>query len=270
VQHVPTFDSEHLTSIAKILAETAEGLTGSQIGHLLEQCQIPDPTPSMTKWKRLYNAFAEFQNQRKFGNHVIVFINRAMNPVQYTGTPQAFARRRDELNAVLSFSGFFIGNDGKVAWSDKAKNLDEALARASRLHAALVTRNVHADVLRYCRAELLRENYFHAVFEATKSIASKIRQLSGLTSDGAELAQGAFGLPKDGTSPLLSVNELKTDTDRGEQRGFTNLLVGVFGTVRNPLAHNPKAEWPMGEQDAMDILTLVSLIHRKIDQARKL
>jgi uncharacterized protein (TIGR02391 family) len=124
-------------------------------------------------------------------------------------------------------------------------------------------------VLRYCKAELLQENYFHAVFEATKSIAAKIRGLSGLASDGAELAQGAFGLPKDGTPPLLAVNDLRTDTDRGEQRGFANLLVGLFGTVRNPLAHNPKAEWTMDEQDAMDILTLVSLIHRKLDQARK-
>jgi hypothetical protein len=84
----------------------------------------------MTKWKRLYNAFVEFQNHRQFGNHVIVFINRAMNPVQYTGTPQAFARRRDELNAVLSFSGFVVGSDGKVSWSDKAKYLDEALSPA--------------------------------------------------------------------------------------------------------------------------------------------
>ena len=34
-----------------------------------------------------------------------------------------------------------------------------------------------------------------------KSIAAKIRGLSGLQSDGAELAQGAFGLPKDGSPP---------------------------------------------------------------------
>lgn len=49
-----------------------------------------------------------------------------------------------------------------------------------------------------------------------------------------------------------------------------NLLIGLFGTVRNPLAHNSKVEWPMEESDAMDILTLASLIHRKIDRSRKL
>lgn len=269
MEHISPFDSEHLTSIAKILADTTEGLTGFEIGSLLTQSKIPDPTPSITKWKRLYNAFVELQNQRDFGNHVVVFINRAMNPVQYTGSPQVFAKRRDQLNVVLSFSGLFVGEDGKVRWSEKAKNLDQALERAGRLQSALVNRCVHSDVLHYCKSELLQENYFHAVFEATKSIASKIRTLSGLTSDGAELAQDAFKLPKDGTLPILAINSLKNDTDRGEQRGFTNLLIGLFGTVRNPLAHTPKSEWLMEEQDALDILTLVSLIHRKLDRAKK-
>jgi len=105
VHRVAAFDAEHLTSIAKILADTAEGLTGSQIEHMLRECRLPDPTPTMTKWKRLYNAFVEFQNARQMGNHVVIFVNRAMNPVQYTSDPGAFERRRDQLNAVLSFSG---------------------------------------------------------------------------------------------------------------------------------------------------------------------
>jgi uncharacterized protein (TIGR02391 family) len=192
-----------------------------------------------------------------------------MKPVLYTSDRGAFERRRDELNTVLSFSGFSIGDDGQVRWAKRATNLDEALERASRLQSALKSRGVHEDVLRFCRAELLQGNYFHAVFEATKSIAAKIRTLSGLTSDGAELAQSVFGLPKNGDPPILAINDLKTDTDRGEQRGFTNLLIGLFGTVRNPLAHNPKVEWPMEERDALDILTLTSLIHRKLDRARK-
>ena len=86
---------------------------------------------------------------------------------------------------------------------------------------------------------------------------------------GALVDLSAFGLPKDSSAPILAINELKTDTDRGEQRGFTNLLIGLFGTVRNPLAHNPKVEWPMEERDALDILTLTSLIHRKLDRAQR-
>ncbi len=191
-----------------------------------------------------------------------------MNPVQYTADPAVFGRRRDQLNAVLAFSGISIGDDGRTRWESKATNLEQALGRANRLHAALVSRGVHADVLKFCRAELLAENYFHAVFEAMKSIAAKIRQLSGLTSDGAALVTEAFALGQSGT-PILAINALVTETDKGEQRGFVNLLVGLFGTIRNPGAHNPKIEWPMPEQDALDILTLASLVHRKLDRTRK-
>src|SRR6185503_606026 len=220
----------------------------------------------ITKWKRLLNAFGEYQNRRQFGNHVVVFINRVMKPVQYTENPNKFLERRDRLNTVLAFSGMYVDTDGKVKRSQRAANLNEAMERASRLHAALSSRAVHRDVLEYCRAELLQENYFHAVFEATKSIAAKVRQLSGLVNDGAQLIQAALA----GASPLLAINDLRTDSDRSEQSGFVNLLVGVFGTVRNPLAHNPKVEWAMDEQDALDTLTLVSMIHRKLDRARRL
>jgi len=41
-------------------------------------------------------------------------------------------------------------------------------------------RGIAGDVLRFCRPELLEGNYFHAVFEATKSVAQKLRDRTGL------------------------------------------------------------------------------------------
>jgi len=265
MEKVAVFNPQQLEAISKILAETSAGLTGSRIGYLLQDCQIPDVSPAMTKWKRLFNAFVEYQNKRQFGNHVLMFINRAMNPVNYTSCPEVFSSRQAELNSVLAFCGMAVGDDGKIRRAAPARDLDDAIARADRLHATLATRKVHPDVLKFCRAELLDKNYFHAVFEAMKSIAAKIRELSGLTSDGADLVQQAFG----GKTPLLAVNSLATETERGEQRGFVNLLIGLFGTIRNPAAHNPKIEWEMSEQDALDVLTMASLIHRKLDRAHR-
>ena len=46
-----------------------------------------------------------------------------------------------------------------------------------------------------------------------------------------------------------------------------NLLKGLFGTFRNTTAHAPKIAWPIDKQDALDILSLVSLVHRRIDSA---
>lgn len=260
------FSSQHLEAACRVLADTERGLSGTQIERLLQEIEVADTSPGMTKWKRLFNAMAGVQNQHQVGNHLIMFINRAMNPVNYAREPEAFAWRRDELNVVLAFSGFYVREDGKVGYADTAATLDAARARAGRLKTALESRAVHAEVLNYCRSELLEENYFHAVFEATKGVAERIRLLSGLNSDGADLVNKAFA----GQQPVLALGPLISESEKSEQKGFANLLIGLFGAVRNPLAHAPKTNWPMSEQDALDILTLASLIHRKLDGTQKM
>lgn len=265
---IEPFSSQQIEAVSRVLADTNDGLTGSEIAFILGDAGIPDVDAANTKWKRLYNAIASIQNDKGVGNHLLMVVTRAMNPVRYTSRPDDFERRRQSLNAVLVLAGYELRDDGKLIRVPVARTVDEAVTRASRMSAALIARGVHSDVLLYCRAELLDRNYFHAVFEATKSIAAKVRTLSGLDGDGADLIQRAFGANKD-APPVLSINSLATETERGEQRGFVNLLVGVFGTVRNPLAHSPKYEWSMSEQDALDILTLVSLVHRKLDKAKR-
>jgi len=112
---------------------------------------------------------------------------------------------------------------------------------------------------------LLADNYFHTVFEATKSIAEKIRSKTGLTTDGAPLVDEAFSFKN--KLPHLALSSLQTESEKSEQKGFANLLKGVFGTFRNTTAHAPKVIWVIEEQDALDILSTISLIHRRLDNA---
>jgi uncharacterized protein (TIGR02391 family) len=76
----------------------------------------------------------------------------------------------------------------------------------------------------------------------------------------------AFALGKAGI-PLLAFNSLQTDTERNEQNGMINLMKGMFSAFRNPTAHAAKISWTITEQDALDLLTLASLLHRRIDSA---
>lgn len=168
---------------------------------------------------------------------------------------------------MLAFAGFQLGENGKLKQTPVAETHNQAAARASKLREHLISRKVHPDVLRYCKEELLVDNYFHAVFEATKSVAEKIRQRTGLSSDGAELIDQAFSFK--GAVPYLALNSLKTDSEQSEQKGFMNLLKGLFGTFRNTTAHAPKIIWKIDELDALDILSLISLVHRRLDLAIK-
>lgn len=265
MQRIEPFTSQKLEAACRVLADTNRGLTGSEIGYLIQDCKIEDVTPAMTKWKRLFNALGEAQNKHQVGNHLIMFINRALDPVGYARDKEKFEWRRSELNVVLAFSGFAVREDGKVSRTTKETTLKGARQRAGALRAQLEDRGAHEEVFNYCRAELVDENYFHAVLEAVKGIAERTRNMSSLTTDGADLFNTAFSVKK----PILKINALKTDTEISEQKGFSNMLVGLFGAVRNPVAHAPKTSWPMSEQDALDILSTVSFIHRKLDNAIK-
>lgn len=264
--HIPCFDVTLLEAVCKVLADTSNGLKGEEIGHILTDMGVADPDPTLTKWKRLFNALALAQHSHQSGNHLIMCVNRAMKPARYISMPELFEWRRDGLNVALAFAGYAVREDGQVVHTTRETTLAGARARASRLRSLLETRGTHLEVFKYCRAELLEENYFHAVLEAVKGVAERIRQLSGLVSDGAELVNQVFSTK----APILALNALSSETEISEQKGIVNLLVGVFGAIRNPTAHAPKVIWTMPEQDAIDVFALLSFIHRKLDNARKI
>lgn len=258
---VPKLKTAHLEAICAVLGNTDEGLTGSQIGKLLILCGIADPLPGTTKRHRLFAALNAQQYQDNSANRVLEFVQMALDPARFLGRAPTFGKLRSDINQALAFCGLRLREDGNFEKVTEARTLSEAQERAGRLRSHLNQRDVHPDVLIFCRAELLQENYFHAVFEATKSVAEKIRQKTGLTSDGVDLVDKAFGL---GT-PLLAINTLKTETEQSEQKGFASLLKGMFGTFRNVMGHAPKLTWPIAEADALDILSLISYLHRRLD-----
>lgn len=260
---IPCFSPGQLEQLCKVLADTHNGLTGSQIGQILQQAGIEDIDPRNTKWKRLFNALARRHSEDGHGSAVLDFIKYALAPARYGGNRQTFERRRRAVNSPLAFVGLRYGKDGRFYRTSRAQTLDEAEQRADRLRSELEVRGVHPDVLKYCRAELLEDNYFHAVLEATKSVAEKIRERTNIEGDGAPLVDVALG----GDSPVMRINDLSTESKRSEQSGFVNLLKGLFGVFRNPTAHEPRRVWTMEEEDALDLFVLASYAHRRIDEA---
>lgn len=257
------FSQSELEAIAAALADTSEGITGSEIGHILASLKMADPDPTMTKWKRLHNAFVERQNRSQNRRAILEFIRQVMKPERYARDPARFEPLRTNVNRALVFSGLAVDAAGTLHSVAKAQTLPEAARRAQELRADLTTRGVHPDILRFCRAELVADNYFHAVLEATKSISDKLRSKTGLTSDAAVLAKEALT----GDPPILAINPLSTESEKSEQRGFANLVMGTFGMFRNTTAHEARILWEMDKADAEDLLSLASLIHRRLDSA---
>jgi uncharacterized protein (TIGR02391 family) len=257
------FTQSQLQAIADALGDTDRGLTGSEIGHLLMSCRMTDTDPGLTKRHRLYNALVASQNARLDRIAVLAFIRKTMKPERFIRTPERFEPMRSNLNEALAFAGLMVSEAGEIENADKAATLSEAKQRAQQLRADLNIRGAHPDVLRFCREELLADNYFHAVLEAVKSVGEKIRAKTGLTDDGGPLVDRALA----GSPPMLAINSLANDSEVSEQKGFANLVRGTFGMFRNPTAHAARITWDMSKEDAEDLFSIVSLIHRRLDKA---
>jgi uncharacterized protein (TIGR02391 family) len=91
-----------------------------------------------------------------------------------------------------------------------------------------------AKVREACAILLLHGHFAQGVLEAAKVMRDVLRQASGLDLDGDRLAGKALNPD----NPLIVLGDLSTETGRSRQRGVMLIAQGIFGAVRNPLAHH--------------------------------
>ena len=254
---VQSFPEGQIEALARHLGECG---SGSDINRVLTDRNLVDGSGESTKWRRLYWIFLTSQKEHKCANRILDFVQAFLTPARYVGRSKEFEMLRTELNSILAFAGLEYGKDGQFRFCKAATTLDEAEQRVQTIKQKFDGRPMHSEVHKYCRKELMQDNYFHAVFEATKGLAQRIREMSGIQGDGASLIDKVFSVE----APILAINSLQTETEKSEHKGFAALLKGCFAAIRNPLAHEPKILWN-GEDDAADYLTLISLLHRKLD-----
>lgn len=255
-----------IENIANILGDTNEGFTGSEIHNFLIQSQIEDIDPTNTKRIRLYNAFAASHNKEKCSNNILKFIQVSLAPARFVNNIERFETLRGKVNQQLAFCGYCYMPDGTFNSIKKASTIEDVKIKAVNLKKEIEQRNGHVELIKYCKEELLANNYFHAVFEANKGLLERIRELSGCNTDGNELIEYVFSTK----NPILIINNFITDSEKNEHRGFCNILKGLCGMFRNPTAHEPKIYWSIEEQDALEILGVISYCHRRLDKAQKI
>ena len=256
----PLFTPEHFESVARELGEL---VSGTQLDQLFSAKGIVDVSRQSTKWRRIHISLLARQEADRCGNNVAAFIMAVMAAGRHVSDQLRYETARSALNKVLIFDGLQLAEDGKFRQVNAANTISEAKRRADGMASRLRGRDIHPEILPYCREELMQENYFHAVFEAAKSVAQRLRDMTGLPLDGAALIDKCFAE----SQPQIWINALRTETERSEHKGFALLLKGAFAAIRNPTAHEPKILW-QGEDDAADYFTLLSMLHRKLDSAR--
>lgn len=272
---------QQLKSVCAVLADTNRGLTKTELSKTLQHCRIVSIDDGnrnigngslyqigLNKRDWLYSCFANEINTQQTYTRIYAFIESALNPINYTSVEKRdkYQWLYEELNKVLLLVGLQVQKDGKITGVPKAATLDEVDRRLNSLHKKLYDRAIHSEVSKYCIKDYLRKDYFDAVFEASKGLAERVRQITGLTKDGGELFQSAFST-KD---PYIFFNSMKTQSELSEFIGLKELLEAIFHLARNPEAHIPKVNWIVEETKALDILTLISFAHKYLDECHRM
>ncbi|WP_027416500.1 TIGR02391 family protein [Aneurinibacillus terranovensis] len=257
------FSKNEIEAISKIIGDTSKGATGSEIIGLLAQLNVRVQNSNLTKWRMLNLSLNHIQDTQNSPANVIKFIELFIDPTRFVDDPDSFKEHKTNLNKVLLLSGREINNQGKIMPARKAETLDEASVRANELKHKLIHRSIHSHVLKFCEPEYLQQNYFHAVFEAVKSILERLRDITSIQEDGVKLVTTVF----DEKRPKLSFNKFQTPSEQNELMGFRSLIVGLVKMIRNTHAHEAKLNWAIEEKDALDVLTMVSYVHRKLDES---
>jgi uncharacterized protein (TIGR02391 family) len=104
------------------------------------------------------------------------------------------------------------------------------------------------------------------VLEACKSLAERLRTMTGVAGDGAGLVDATLSPGKSGQA-RVAINSGRTQTEADEQKGFGNLCKGLFSMFRNPTAHDPRLLRSMPDDELLEAMTTLSFAHRRLDRA---
>ena len=245
MSRIDSLPEAHVQTLAKVLGVCG---TGSEISRVLRDRQLEDKSGESTKWKRLYWVFMNTQRTYGCANRMLDFIRAFLAPGRFVGRTELFEEHRNALNEVLSLSGLEFRADGEFARQKVARTLDEAERRVKTIRTKFRGRQIHPEVLKYCEAELMQDNYFHAIFEATKGLAQRIRDLSNCQGDGAALVEHVFAMDQ----PILAFKRIEDGHrevgTQGHRRIAEGLLCGGSQSTGArtqdtlPALHGPGAE----------------------------
>ncbi len=141
------------------------------------------------------------------------------------------------------------------------------IPRRTKSHpmTALLDQIVTNESLREASCKLFTDgHYARTVEEAFKCLNNAVKDKSGhFNLDGDKLMRTVFSA----NSPILKINDFKSNSEKDEQRGYMDIYAGVMTGIRNPRAHEHRlADQP---NVALELLVLANHLMRRLDGAAR-
>jgi len=254
-----SFKDAALEEIAKIIGDS---YTGSEIFNFFSRTGHNLVLDSSTKWKYVYSTLLEIK-KNKYGYHDILNIIKIFcDPQAFISNPELHEKILVRINKVFHFYALEISNEGSLMKRNTKRKTLEAISEDIKIFDV---RKFHSQIVLHSRKPFIDGNYSNSVFESCKAYDKQVRVFSKIDDHGASLMGRAFS-----EKGPIKINAQQTTTEKNEQEGIMQLSRGLMFAVRNPQGHEPALDWPISLEEALDLLSFLSYLFRKLENSSAL
>lgn len=249
-------------TLEEIARDIGDTFTPSQLPRFLRDSGIPEdhlsPVDRRDSWAYVLDIFERLHDGGSAARRSLREFVAAWLEDRLHAGPSPDVRRR--IVAQLARQGWFVKDGRLVVGEPQIGEIPpiSPVGREARIAA------LH-PLVRQAASRYIDSNHMAAaIFEAFKAVNLRLKELTGLDTDGADLVGKAFG----GSTPRLQIADQATQTGRDIQSGYQHLFRGAVTGIRNPNAH--ELFQPLDDNDALEQLSLASLLMHRLDAAKSL
>jgi len=175
----------------------------------------------------------------------------------YDGMDTSIAGNIDTVRGKIERSASRLRAQIEVLKEQSGASNSDPVLRSVRAFEGL---DLHPEIARASSKLFLDGHYANAVEASVKALNGLVRLRSGLENDGSALMEKAFSP----NNPILKFNDLSSQSDKDEQRGYMMMFSGAVAGLRNPRAHGFVSDKP---ERALEFVAFVSLLAKLLDEA---
>jgi uncharacterized protein (TIGR02391 family) len=171
-----------------------------------------------------------------------------------------------EFNTLTRHVGFGETHDYRDILSrdleDVAKLAEKHATENNNQRVAAGFEDLLHPIVQQAGLHFYRDGYYReAVLNSVIAIFDLIRDRTGIQLDGANLVTEAFALDR----AKLVLSELETESGKNDQKGFMQIMQGMYLGIRNPKAHSLQHD--LDERKTAEYLVFASLVVRRVVEA---
>jgi uncharacterized protein (TIGR02391 family) len=246
-----------LEEVARALADV---YTSGQLPRFLHDSGIPDEflasEPDQGKWEYVLGVLERLLDGGSAARRSLrEFIGGWLEGQLHT-LPRSDVRQR--ITAFLAQEGWHV-RAGRLVIGERTH---DAAGILTPLGCDVRVAALHPEVRLVADRYIAGGRMEVAIFEAFKAVINRVKQMTGLDTDGTALMGQVFSDNK----PRLLLANLSNKAGKDIQNGYKFLFMGAAQGIRNPDAHEQfKA---LGPEEGFEELSFASMLMRRLDEAK--